>query len=299
MLIDLDNLLFKHIFKAINLDSESISKNIIHSIKKYVEDYEPAIVIASSDYDESEYRLELYPEYKANRRKVKYSKDDKALFRKKNDVKSEVMNSLIYLGVVCFGCQNIESDDIINYINNKYKKATKIIISSDQDYYQLLSPKTIVYDSTEREEITYKKVLKENSFLNLKDIKKYQVMYKCIKGDSSDNIPGIPGYGKVKAKELLERFFTNKLTEKDKALLIENKENLLLYKQLINLASLPEKYSEIIEKEFNKAVSIVKQNLNSNVVDELEERYNTRFHYLIRDIKHNFEESIDELPKFI
>jgi DNA polymerase-1 len=86
---------------------------------------------------------------------------------------------------------NVEADDIIAMLSNKYFKGyNKVIISNDKDFLQLADHETIVYRPAVKGVMTRDDI-----------IEKYEVhpenmaLSRAIIGDSSDNLPGVPGIG--------------------------------------------------------------------------------------------------------
>lgn len=92
-----------------------------------------------------------------------------------------------------------EADDVIAYLaKNKYSDNRCVIISSDKDYYQLLSNKIIQWSPGQKDFVTAKDVVKKfgmhpENFL----------VARCFCGDGSDALPGIKGAG---FKTMLKRF---------------------------------------------------------------------------------------------
>ena len=103
--------------------------------------------------------------------------------------------------------EGAEADDAIGYIAKyKLKNANKIIVSSDHDFYQLISKKLIIWSPTLKAFVNDKKVVDRfgvhpNNFC----------LAKCISGDSSDNIPGVKGV----SFKTLSKYFPDFLNEDD------------------------------------------------------------------------------------
>lgn len=116
--------------------------------------------------------------------------------------------------------EDAEADDAIGYLcNYKFKPKNKIIVSSDHDYYQLISEKTIIWSPTLKSFVDSKKV-----------IHRYGVhpsnfcLAKSIVGDGSDNIPGVSRVGyKTLVKEYGEFFLKKDFSCNWQILLSENK----------------------------------------------------------------------------
>ena len=92
-----------------------------------------------------------------------------------------------------------EADDIIAYLA-KYKFADKrcVIVSSDKDYYQLLSNRIIQWSPGQKDFVTMKDVSKKFGMFP-----ENFLVARCFCGDGSDSLPGIKGAG---FKTLLKRF---------------------------------------------------------------------------------------------
>ncbi|MCL1929995.1 DNA polymerase [Candidatus Saccharibacteria bacterium] len=146
-------------------------------------------------------RREIYPEYKAGRVKAP---DD---FYAQVPILHELLN--------CFGwplyeLDDFEADDIIGTLAQQAEETCSletIIISSDLDMLQVVGDRTHLYalkkgfTDIEKFDITALEVkygISKEQFLDL----------KALKGDSSDNIPGVPGIGEKTATALLQEYGT-------------------------------------------------------------------------------------------
>ena len=145
-------------------------------------------------------RRELYPEYKAGR---KTPPDD---FFAQIPILHELLDAF---GWPLYECDDYEADDIMGALAAKAEAQgiETCLITSDLDMLQLISPLTHVYAmksglaNIEQFNLGYfedKYGLKVTQFLDL----------KALKGDSSDNIPGVPGVGEKTATQLLQEFGT-------------------------------------------------------------------------------------------
>ena len=133
------------------------------------------------------------------------------------------------------------------------------VISSDKDLMQLVSSKIRLFDPMKN------KVIGEKEVLEKFGVKPNQVIdVQSLAGDSSDNIPGVPGIGIKTASELISKYknldnLLNKASEisqnKRRETLIANKDKALLSKKLVTLkGDVPIKKNpdEFIIKEINK-----------------------------------------------
>lgn len=145
-------------------------------------------------------RRELYPEYKAGR---KTPPDD---FFAQIPILHELLEAF---GWPLYECDDYEADDIMGALAGQAEAhgIETCLITSDLDMLQLIGPLTHVYAmksglaNIEQFDLGYfenKYGLKVTQFLDL----------KALKGDSSDNIPGVPGVGEKTATQLLQEYGT-------------------------------------------------------------------------------------------
>ncbi|MBQ6605963.1 DNA polymerase I [Candidatus Saccharibacteria bacterium] len=145
-------------------------------------------------------RTEIYPEYKAGR--VKPPEDFYAQIPYLKEL-------VLSLGWGFVECDNYEADDLIGTLAYQASPDSSgwqmYIISSDMDMLQVVDENVKMYrvlkGFTNIEEIDVKAVeekygIKKEQFLDL----------KALKGDNSDNIPGVPGIGEKGAVKLLNEF---------------------------------------------------------------------------------------------
>ncbi|MDO8445222.1 MAG: DNA polymerase I [Deltaproteobacteria bacterium] len=101
--------------------------------------------------------------------------------------------------------EGVEADDIIGTIARKAEKdgMEVIIITGDKDIFQIISPHIKIYDTL------------KNKYFGIDDVKERfgtdperVVEVMGLMGDSSDNIPGVPGIGEKTAKALIEEYGT-------------------------------------------------------------------------------------------
>jgi len=113
---------------------------------------------------------------------------------------NEVIKSiLLSMGINSIFPSRLEADDIVAYICKKHA-GKKVVVSVDRDFLQLVSPECTLYDPIR------KKFFEESNFeeeTGFKDVEQWYTA-KCLSGDSSDNVPGIPGFGKVTVQKYLK-----------------------------------------------------------------------------------------------
>ena len=142
-----------------------------------------------------------------------------------------------------------EADDVIATIvaDDDVKKIESIIVTGDMDTLQLVGRNTKVY--------TMRKGIADTMIYDSAEVQKrfdgltpeQMVDYKALRGDPSDNIPGVKGIGEKGAITLLKEFKTlenlyknlgsKKISERNRALLPEQRGAALLSKQLATMAN--------------------------------------------------------------
>lgn len=182
--------------------------NIIHStLETLSKMYEAPVkeVIFVWDKGRSPRRLNVYPDYKGSLSKKEVTPEDKQWmkeFFQQTDILHEDLSSF---GVKSYRKDHWEGDDLIlgftSQLSRRYPDDVSVIISTDEDFQQLISNTVHVFSPIKR--ILYNPG-------NYKDIvgidPELFLTYKILKGDSSDNIPGINGIGEKTAKSLVNHY---------------------------------------------------------------------------------------------
>lgn len=141
------------------------------------------------------FRSEMYAEYKATRDRMP---DD---LRSQEPILYELFAAL---GIPTIALPGFEADDIIGTFATKFSKDPEnsvYIVSGDKDLYQFVGENVAVYDTMKRVVARRKEALEKFGVAP-----EFVVDYLAIVGDSSDNIPGIPGFGPKKAEALITQF---------------------------------------------------------------------------------------------
>ena len=140
------------------------------------------------------FRQDIYPAYKANR-----SETPADLI-----TQSELIRIGVHeMGVPVLCIPGVEADDVIATLarQNCHRTNATRIITSDKDLMQLVSDCVFLYDGMKSREI------REPDVLEKFGVKPNQVIdVQSLMGDSSDNVPGVPGIGPKKAAELINQF---------------------------------------------------------------------------------------------
>ncbi len=260
------------------------------------------------------FRNEIYSDYKANRSEAP---DDLA------PQFEYIRKSVLAFNLPSVDLPNYEADDLIaTYVDQILKKGAKVtIVSSDKDLMQLYKKGVRIFDPMKNKFITDDDVVKKFGV----DASKV-IDVQSLAGDSSDNVPGVPGIGVKTAAELINKYGTleNLLKSaheikqnKRRETLIENKDKALISKKLVTLdhnspvnrelsefklqnIDKDKLYKFLREMEFNRLLSSAisaygEPELESNKIEtqnlEKQQTINNKNYYLIN--------SLDEIDKWI
>ena len=204
---------------------------------KAVKEFQPDYIAACFDFPAPTFRHEKYKEYKARRHKAPpelYSQIPKT---------KEVLAAF---SVQVFEKEGFEADDIIGTIAKLAQEkqgVETIILSGDTDNFQLIGPSTKVYNLRKgvKDTVLYDENLVKEKYQELRP--KQLLDFRALKGDQSDNIPGVPGIGEKTAADLilefgsLENIYDNLalITSKTREKLAQNKEQAFLSKELAEI----------------------------------------------------------------
>lgn len=202
----------------------------IRSILKFLKDFKPEHCVAIFDgKDNARNRTAIYPAYKKHRQVMP------------PDLMQQIQWAKEFcrlIGISFLDPEGVEADDTIGSIALHAAKqgSTVYICSTDKDLCQLVSDQIFLID-------TYKDNLK----IGVDAVKEkfgvppsLIVDYLALIGDSSDNIPGVPGIGPKTAAELLNQAGSldallqnpDQMTGKKKELIMQNRELALISRKL-------------------------------------------------------------------
>jgi len=201
---------------------------------KIIKEFNPKYLAACFDLGEPTFRKKAYNQYKAKRKKAPQEFYDQIPKLK------EVLK--IFNVPVCEK-PGFEGDDLIGTLSFFPRAETKnIIVSGDLDTLQLVDENTNVYflNRGVKEAIVYNKNLVQKRYEGLSG--EELVDFKALRGDPSDNIPGVKGIGEKTALQLIKDFKdvenvyknikSEKIGEKTRAKLLANKDMAFLSKEL-------------------------------------------------------------------
>jgi len=194
--------------------------------------HKPSHFAVIFDSARKNFRNEIYSEYKANRSEAP---DDLA------PQFEYIRKSVEAFNLPSIELKNYEADDLLaTYAKQIVKAGAKAtIISSDKDLMQLVSTNVRLYDPMKN------KVMGEKEVIEKFGVKPNRVIdVQSLAGDSSDNIPGVPGIGVKTASELINKYkdLDNLLKKageipqnKRRETLLANKDKALLSRKLVTL----------------------------------------------------------------
>ncbi|MCM1194786.1 MAG: hypothetical protein NC332_02510, partial [Firmicutes bacterium] len=180
-------------------DSEGRNVNAVYGfvnvLLKASQDYSADKIIVAFDMRGRNFRKDIYSEYKANRSGMP---DDLA-------AQMPILHELLALmKVSVVEKSGVEADDIIGTISKAYD-GDSYIVSGDRDMFQLVSDKTTVLFT--KRGVTDVEVITPSSLMTNYSLTPHQVIeYKALRGDTSDNIPGVKGVGEKTAMQLLSKY---------------------------------------------------------------------------------------------
>lgn len=163
---------------------------------------DPDVFVVAWDRPEPTYRHEAEPEYKSGRQ------EQPDAFYEQFPMVHEIFEAF---GAVNVDLPKYEADDILATLAKSLAaKGTEVtILTSDRDMWQTIAPKVRILMPKQglKDPVVFdEKMLKDVTGLTPSQI----VDFKAMRGDSSDNLKGIPGIGEKGATELLLKFGTLK-----------------------------------------------------------------------------------------
>jgi len=248
---------------------------------KVVSQFQPDYLAATFDLPGPTFRHQKFKEYKIKRPPTPEGIKEQL---------PKLKEILTFFNIPIFEKPGFEADDIIATIVSQVIKKSKdleiIILTGDTDSLCLVNPQTAVY--------LLKKGVKDVILYNQEKIKeKYQlspeqlVDFKALKGDPTDNVPGIAGIGEKTALKLIKEFGSlenlyNKIESEtnlslDKKLLEklrENKEKAFLSKSLVELENnvdIDFDLNQCLWKKFDKekAIEVLKKYQFNSLIEKI------------------------------
>lgn len=206
LLIDGHSLLFRAFFgMPIGMTApDGLHTNAVYGflaiLGKILDEEKPEYAAVAFDLPSPTFRHKLYPEYKGTR---SAAPDE---FREQVPVMKKILQDM---GIPVLTAEGWEADDILGTLAREAEEAgLKVtLVSGDRDLLQIASKKTeIVIPKTKGGQTAYERYYPE-------DVEKAYgvtpdgfIELKALMGDSSDNVPGLPGVGPKTAQKIMETY---------------------------------------------------------------------------------------------
>lgn len=209
---------------------------LCNMLVKLLDEVKPKYMAVAFDKSRITFRTEIYPDYKGQRKPTP------------PELKSQFplsMQVLEALGIRTLEMDNYEADDIIGtFAVHAPQDVEVIVVTGDRDELQLVDGRTKVYFT--KRGITDIQIFDEKEFADNYEglVPKQIIELKGLMGDTSDNIPGVPGVGPKTAIKLIKEYGTveNVLNNIDnvagkslKQKLSDNKESAMLSQKLATI----------------------------------------------------------------
>lgn len=204
--------------------------NYLNSLKAIAKKFKPYNIIIMWDSEHSK-RKEIFPGYKTKDE----TKQDSMIKEQIKYIKYEydnVKSMLNILGFVSYNRYGLEADDLFFYYINQYPKENIIILSRDEDLYQLLTfPNVRLYNPHIKQFITRKYIADKYQGIEPEQ----WILFKSIGGCKSDTVPGIPTIGEGRTIDYILQKATPKVIDTIK----ENWNIVVRNRELVALPFLP------------------------------------------------------------
>jgi DNA polymerase-1 len=223
---------------------------------RLLKDHHPDAMAVAWDVSRKTFRTDTYPEYKAQREKAPDH------FRSQLPLMDEVLQAL---EITQLRMDGYEADDIIATLTRQAVDQgwDVLVVTGDRDAFQLVEgPVKVVYTRRGISDV----VIADEAYVEERygiDPSQY-VEYAALRGDSSDNLPGVPGVGEKTASRLIADYGSvegvyraiTEMTPKLMENLAENREQVFLNRNLMTLVDDLEvgfSISELELKEWDRA----------------------------------------------
>jgi DNA polymerase-1 len=205
------------------------------SLMKILTEEKPDYIAVVFDTKEPTFRHKKYKEYKATREKMPLEMIEQY---------PKIVDLVKAFNIPVLEKIGYEADDVIATLAKRAEKQeiATFMVTSDKDFMQLLSPLIKMYIIRPGKDV---EIFGQAELMNKHGMTPEQVIdYLALMGDSSDNVPGVPGIGEKTAKNLLKQFGSleeiyQKIDEVDKPALnkklCKGKGNAYLSKELVTI----------------------------------------------------------------
>lgn len=209
---------------------------LCNMLLKLLGDLQPKYMAVAFDKSRKTFRTEMYAEYKGQRKPTPSELSEQFPL---------AMKVLGTMGIPTLELDNYEADDIIGtFAKHAPEDIEVVIVTGDRDELQLVDKRTKVYYT--KRGISDIQIFDEKEFAANYEglVPKQLIELKGLMGDTSDNIPGVPGVGPKTALKLIKEYGNvetvlaniDKVSGKSlKAKLADNKDSALLSKKLATI----------------------------------------------------------------
>jgi len=203
-LIDGSGYIFRayHALPPLTRPSDGLPVGAVHGfcnmlwklLRDTTDEFEPTHFAVIFDYSGKSFRNDIYPEYKAHRPPA--PEDLVPQF-------SIIRDATRAFNVACIEKEGYEADDLIaTYARQAVEAGGDVtIVSSDKDLMQLVQPGVVMVDTMKNKRIGPEEVAER---FGLGPDKVIEI--QALAGDSSDNVPGVPGIGVKTAAQLISEY---------------------------------------------------------------------------------------------
>ncbi len=203
MIIDGSSLLYRAFFALPPLSTKSgIETGAVHGfmnmLLRLLDEKQPAAVAVAFDKSRITFRNGVYDAYKAHRKPTPPELSSQFPL---------VMELLAAMGIPAIELEGYEADDIIGTLAARYAAQQKkvLVVTGDKDALQLIRNGVDVLLT--KKGISELELYDEEQFFARYHLKPAQMIdLKGLMGDTSDNIPGVPGVGEKTALKLLHQY---------------------------------------------------------------------------------------------
>lgn len=161
---------------------------------RLIKEQKPTHIAAAFDLHGPTFRHKMFDQYKATRKPM-----DEELRQQVEPLKELIAA----MGIKIVSMQGYEGDDILGTLAKRFDDEC-IIVTGDRDSFQLVSDTTKVFWT--KKGVSDIEVYDVDRLLADGFTVEQYIDYKALRGDTSDNVPGIAGVGEKTAKQLLEKY---------------------------------------------------------------------------------------------
>lgn len=246
MILDGNNILLRSIFAPREHEmyrSDGLNTTTLHrclnTIFKQIKIVRPTHFLCVFDHGQSEYRTQIRPEYKANRKEG----DEEAKRERLENMLHELsllQESLTDMYMTYLSSPRVEADDIIASICEHYA-GEKVVVSEDHDLLQLVDHSTVIQKLKRRKDEQHPATYTIGKVRERYGVSPSELPYIwALAGDKGDNIEGLRGVGEKRAQkaflannnDFLDTVEALAKTEEDHNRVVENLDLIQLHAEL-------------------------------------------------------------------